>query len=46
MMTSLEGLVQAQVEETPTIVVPLTGQVLDLTKPLEIAGAPAGRPVR
>jgi hypothetical protein len=31
--------VQAQIAETPSIVVPLTGQVVDLTRPVEVAGA-------
>ena len=32
-------LVAAQLDDTPTIVVPITGQVLDLTRPFEVAGA-------
>jgi hypothetical protein len=32
-------MVAAQVEETPTIVVPVTGQLVDLTRPVEVAGA-------
>ena len=37
-MSDLE-LVAVQMEETPLIMVPLTGQLLDLTSPLEVAGA-------
>ena len=32
-------LAAAQLDDTPTIVVPLTGQLIDLTRPLEVAGA-------
>jgi hypothetical protein len=33
------SLVEAQIADTPSIVVPLTGQVVDLTRPVEVAGA-------
>ena len=32
-------LVAVQIDETPLIMVPLTGQLLDLTSPFEVAGA-------
>ncbi len=32
-------LAAAQLDDTPQIVVPLTGQIVDLTRPVEVAGA-------
>ena len=40
MVTDLAlDLAAAQLDDTPQIVVPLTGQIVDLTRPVEVAGA-------